>query len=364
MIEDEGWEDRIRKLAAARQNGQRPPFDDRPVRFATMTNTRWCWKGRIPLRHLSSITGAGGVGKGTIVSWVIARLTRGELPGEFYGTPVHCAIVGEEDDADEQWAPRIAVHGGDDDGYLHRPDREVDISLDQEVLRDYVREHNIRFMYLDQVLDNLGRDTNAYGQKDVRQDLRNARIVAREEDLAICYAQHPNKSGAASLRNRTGNSGQFIDVPRSGLILGYHPEFDGYRVLARGKGNVGAIPPALVFRIEETLIPNPDTGEVVVTNWIVDMREDDELVAEDVLEHTKRVREDTTDKILRLVHTLGSDGEWRTRKQAKQYCLAADVKEGTFNNRWGELVEAGAVETRVDDSDRRQQWWRLPPEGG
>jgi hypothetical protein len=83
--------------------------------------------------------------------------------------------------ADEQWAPRIAAHGGDD-AYLHRPDREVDISVDQEALREYAREYDIQFMYLDQVLDNLGRETNAYGQKDVRQDLRNARIIAREEE--------------------------------------------------------------------------------------------------------------------------------------------------------------------------------------
>jgi hypothetical protein len=356
------WKERVRAAAAAAQNGHRPPLGDRPIQFSSMRSTEWCWRNRIPLRHASAVVGAGGTGKGTLLSWVIARLTKGELDGEFAGTPVHCAIVGEEDDAHEQWAPRIAAHGGDD-AYLHQPDREVDVSLDREALRDYVREHDIRFMYLDAILDNLGRDTNANQQKDVRQDLRNVRVVAREEGIAITYALHPNKSGAAGLRARAGGSGQFTDVPRSALILGYHPEDEGCRVLARGKGNVGRIPPALVFRIEETLVLNQATNETVTTSWVVDMREDDGITAEDVLESIKRHREDSAEEVARLVRTLGHDGTWRRRKQALQYCLAAGVKKGTFEVRWSELVASGELEIRTDEEDRRHTWWRLPPEG-
>jgi hypothetical protein len=60
------------------------------------------------------------------------------------------------------------------------------------------------------------------------------------------------------LRRHTGGSHQINDTARSGLLLGYHPDEYGRRVLARGKGNVGAPSrPPSTFDIEPTLRTEP-----------------------------------------------------------------------------------------------------------
>ena len=42
--------------------------------------------------------GREGVGKSTMCAHVAAQLTKGELPGDFYGTPKSVIIVSTEDD--------------------------------------------------------------------------------------------------------------------------------------------------------------------------------------------------------------------------------------------------------------------------
>ena len=46
---------------------------------------RWAWEGRLLLGYLTVMTGVEGLGKSLFVAWVIARLTRGDLQGEWRG---------------------------------------------------------------------------------------------------------------------------------------------------------------------------------------------------------------------------------------------------------------------------------------
>lgn len=160
-------------------------------------------------------------------------------------------VVGDEDDIDSVWTPRIVAAGGDEShvfGLKYSSGVPIDLVRDIALLEKFVREHEIQVIYFDQILDHLGADLNAQNQKDVRIGLAPVRSLARRLDIAVVYTAHPNKmSGARSLRERAGGSGQFTDLPRSGLLVGYHPELTHVRVVARGKGNVGAVPRAIAF---------------------------------------------------------------------------------------------------------------------
>ena len=58
---------------------------------------RWAWEHRIVLGYLNLLLGNEGVGKGTLIAWLIARLTRGEIPGDLRGRPISVGVLGDED---------------------------------------------------------------------------------------------------------------------------------------------------------------------------------------------------------------------------------------------------------------------------
>ncbi len=156
-----------------------------------------------------------------------------------------------------------------------------------------------------QILDHLAAGMSSHTQHDVRVALGPLRGIARRLGIAPVYTLHSNKiSGAGSLRDRSGGSGQFTDLPRAGLLVGYHPDREGWRAAGRGKGNVGRVPPTLIFRIEEELVPNPVTAEVISAPRIVDLQPAPDLAPEEVLTHPPRRHEDTEPRTSRW-------GAWR-----------------------------------------------------
>lgn len=58
---------------------------------------RWIWDRRIPLDAISLIAGDPGNGKSSLVAHLAARLSRGELEGEFLGTPQHTLVLAREE---------------------------------------------------------------------------------------------------------------------------------------------------------------------------------------------------------------------------------------------------------------------------
>jgi hypothetical protein len=220
---------------------------------------RWAFDGYLLMGALNLITGTGDAGKGTLISWVIAQLTRGLLPGSLQGQPAHCLVVGDEDDIGSAWVPQIAAAGGNVDfvgGLSYDAGRPLNPERDIEHLEALVVEKSSRLVYLDQILDHLCSERNANSQHDVRAALARLRSLARRHELAAVYTQHPRKGlMGASLRERAGASGQFSDLPRSGLVVGYHPDPEraGLRAFGRDKGNVGITPPSMSFRIRGSL---------------------------------------------------------------------------------------------------------------
>src|SRR5687767_4953631 len=86
------------------------------VRRARLSNARpfaWAWDQRVLLGYLNLLIGEEGVGKGNLVAWIAAQLTRGLLPGDLLGQPSKVLIAGDEDSFDHIWVPRLKVAGAD-----------------------------------------------------------------------------------------------------------------------------------------------------------------------------------------------------------------------------------------------------------
>jgi hypothetical protein len=88
-----------------------------------MTATRWLWEDGehcwIPQGHLVGYGGREGVGKSTWCAHIAAKVTRGELPGDSYGTPRGVIMVSTEDDWSATIKPRLVAAGADPERVFH-----------------------------------------------------------------------------------------------------------------------------------------------------------------------------------------------------------------------------------------------------
>lgn len=214
---------------------------------------KWAWQDRIVLGALSLIVGNEGSGKGTLAAWAFARLTLGELPGNLYGKPTTVGVIGDEDSWQDVWTPRLHAAGADLERMklIERQDGEpIDLSACKSRLAALVVDDDMRLVYCDALLDNLGADTDDWRAKQVRGALAPARQLARELQCAVLGSLHPNKSTGGGFRRLVSGSVAFNAVSRSSLLLAEHPDDDTRRVLVRGKGNLSALPQAVEFSIE------------------------------------------------------------------------------------------------------------------
>lgn len=291
---------------------------------------RWAWEGRIVRGYLNLLIGNEGIGKSTMVTWVAARLTRGELPGSYHRRPVTVAIIGDEDGFDDVWTPRLHAAGADLDRVVQveRPDGGfVNLREDRDHLVDVAREHEIGLVYFDQLLDNLGVGTDDWKQKAVRDALQPLRAVARELDLAALGCLHPNKR-ASSFRELIAGSSAFNSVSRSSLLLAEHPEEKDRRVLVRGKGNLSAKPVAVELSVRgHKFEANGHTFSVPVA---VDFS-DSELQVDDLIgDEPKRAEHSQTADACEIIEALlPRDGDWHPAKPIFEACAEENIGERT-----------------------------------
>jgi hypothetical protein len=295
---------------------------------------RWVWQYRIVLGSLNLIIGDEDVGKGTLVCWLLARLTRGHLPGALRGKPIHVAVVGDEDSWNDVWVPKLHAAGADL-SRCHLIERAgggyVDMQRDYKELRHQIRENDVRVLFLDQLLDNLGAGVDDWRQKAVRDALIPFRSLASGMRLGLLCAMHPNKR-ADTFRRMMAGSAAFNAVSRSSLLLTKHPEDDSRRVLVRAKGNLSVTPPAVEFSIESYKFKYEarrfDVGRACGFS-----RSD--LTAQDLVDatDTPRVKAQSKQGDARAMigQLLPKDGKWHPCEPIFESCKGVDLDGKTVS---------------------------------
>ena len=319
----------------------------------------WVWNERIPLGYLSLLLGEEGVGKGTLIRWVIAQLTLGKLDGEYRGTPIHVGIIGDEDDFNNVWTPGLDVVEADPEyvHYIDRPDfGYIELDEDQERIAAVVREFEIHFLYLDQLSDNLGVRVDDWRRKQMRDALRPARAVARELDVAVTGALHPNKHGN-TFRELISGSPAVNEVSRSSLWLTTRPDDPDRRVLVRGKGNLSDPPSAVEFDIKgyrfryndyEFRGPMVDLDSVSHSDLTMG-----ELIGQDAKSAEALTKTDRAKEL--IAEMLPTDGQRHLSKPI----IEAGEKEGIpYLTMYRAAKKVGVVMGRTEESQARSLWWR------
>jgi hypothetical protein len=274
--------------------------DSQPFEFA--------WENRILIDYINLLVGEEGIGKGTLVAWILAQLTVGKLPGNLLGDPCNVAIIGDEDSYDNVWIPRIKAAGGDTKRVAQLESGPSgagsDLKKDAHALGKLAASEQIPVFYFDQLLDNLGY-SDSWKDQQVRNAFAPLRSVAQKAHLAIIVTLHPNKR-RGSFRDMLSGTPAFNAVSRSSMLVAKHPHYPDRRVAVRPKGNYTVEPPAFEFTIEEHGIPKGRRSNrtYIKTSRIADWYDNDGLYATDVLDRqTSRTREDSKASVAKAVLT-------------------------------------------------------------
>jgi hypothetical protein len=335
----------------------------------------WAWRlgdgGFLPVGYFNLLVGEEGLGKTVLVCWITARLTRGELPGDFAGDPQNVLIVADEDDVNSVWTPRLVAAGADLSRVRFLASGE-DVSLanpdDVERLRRAIDKTPVGFVVFDQLLDQLdgGQDgAGVYNAKHVRGQIRPLRRLVRAahdgRGAASLSLLHPIKGRVQTFRDLVGGSHQFNALSRSSLLLARdpHDERGAALVLVRGKGNLSVDPGSFEFEIagREFDVPHldpPRLGAPTVIEPEYGTRTKEQLL------HLGERKAEVLDAMKIAVRGLLKADD-RTLADLCRAAGAKTTKDGTVRRALEALAEDGVATSTLNDKGS-VVGWRLAQE--
>ena len=202
--------------------------------------------------ELSIIAGREGLGKSTFALDMAAKITRGSLPGEFYGTPRRVLIVATEDSFPNVIVPRLIAAGADlemilrvevesETGFVQAPTFPGDLIS----LGDLIEDHDPAMVLFDPLMSRLSAKLDSHKDGEVRQALEPLTALAHSSKVALVGLMHFNKSNTDDPMNALMGSRAFSAVARSVSVVIRHPDDPDKRVFGTPKNNLGpdTLPP-------------------------------------------------------------------------------------------------------------------------
>lgn len=244
-----------------------------PLSMVKPEKVTWFWAhddvGIIPLGTLTLIAGAGGAGKSSFVLDLVAKATRGTLPGALEGSPCAVLLSAPEDDAAAVLVPRLTAAGADleqvrlaqtqvsgADGQI-LGGRDLRFPDDVGLLAGMVEETGARVIVIDPASSAMRGKVNAL--EDVRAAYQPLATLAQQKRLAIILIHHFNKSAEGAAGARVSGSSAWRDLTR--CVLLFAAEGNG-GVITVDKSNYGqAVGVSLRYALESVQVPLGDDGE-------------------------------------------------------------------------------------------------------
>jgi len=239
-----------------------------PLSAVKTRRVEWIYSDRIPLRTGTILAGQGGIAKSTIISDIVAKATRGLLPGSFHGTPITVGMISPEDDDESVLVPRLMAAGADLDRIVNLSRVTVseasrawttlpNIADDLPALADAIRAHDVRLLVVDPLVSIMVG--NSISQSDVRRNFDPLSSLASELEFALLAVAHFGKSGERA-GDRLSGSHAFRDVARS-LIVAAVDDETGHRILTVEKSNYSPLMPSDAYRIDSATVRLDDGHE-------------------------------------------------------------------------------------------------------
>ncbi len=284
-------------------NGHRPRprlFHVLPASAIPVKPVHWLWQDRIALGTLCLMGGREGIGKSLMTYTLAAMLTRGEMPGVYFGTPRSVLVAAAEDSWPHTIVPRLLGAGADctrvfklDMKLSTGADATLTLPVDLDELRAAVLETDAALIILDPLLSRIDADLDTHKDADVRRALEPVVTLAESSGACVIGLIHVNKSASVDPLTLLMGSRAFAAVARSVLFVMVDPQNAATRLFGLAKNNLGRMDlPTLSFQIVNTFIASTDDGDV--TTGRVDWLSDSPLSIHDAIAATTTTKEEAS----------------------------------------------------------------------
>jgi RecA-family ATPase len=235
-----------------------------PASTVTPRRVTWLWDDRVPAGEITLTPGAGGIGKSTFHAWLVARVTKGELPGIQYGYPRGAIICASEDSRERTIVPRLIAAGADlakvyfVDVKVDDEDDRLILPVDVDALAKQIERFDVAVVSLDPVMSLISGQIDTHKDSDVRRALEPLSKLANHSGCAILGNSHFNKAMSSDPMQRMTGSAAFAQVVRSVLAFARDDDSDTC-VMSQVKSNLGRLDlPSLAYRIDSVEIATSD----------------------------------------------------------------------------------------------------------
>jgi len=227
---------------------------------------KWILDMEIPAGITTVFAGKGGCGKSTYALSIIAGLSRGTLPGAYYGIPRNVLYAAVEDDWQTVVIPRLIAAGADLNRVfaLEAIDRGIDsqfqLPLDAELVRNKIIELEAALVVLDPATSIGTGDWNK--REDVRATLNSINNIGHDTGCAFIAICHFGKGGGHA-SDKISGSAAIRDTARS-VFLFAEDSVVGCTIVSHDKSNYGVTVGDRCFEIEgfvvEAMVVDEQTG--------------------------------------------------------------------------------------------------------
>ncbi len=220
----------------------------------------WLRPGHIPKGKIVLIDGDPATGKSTLALDIAAHVTTGTVwpDGSAGCDPANVLLLTAEDGLADTVSPRIRAAQGDASkmfalSEVFKDGKEVAITLTDALpqIAQAVREQHIGLIVVDVLMSFLGSDTNSYKGQDIRaQVMAPLKRLCEETGCTVIALRHLNKGQGAAIYRGGGSIG-IVGAARAAFLMAKDPENGEQRLFAPVKFNLGPMPRALAYRLED-----------------------------------------------------------------------------------------------------------------
>jgi hypothetical protein len=330
----------------------------RPASSFRLRRVRWGWDRRMPVGELSLVPGREGTGKSLMLAWMAARITRGELPGEWYGSPRSVLYAATEDSWEHTIAPRMLVAGADLD-LVYRVDVTTDegsavklsLPTDVNLVVEASAEVDAVALMCDPIISFISDRLNTFVASELRGALEPLKAATERAGIITVGLIHFNKSKDTDVMSMVAGARAWTEVARAVVAVARDADADEYTcVVSQVKNSLGRLDlPHLTYTIDSVELDAEDgKAEVGQLRWT---GETDQGV-EDLLA-AKAVRERAGDSLRNVVDwVLARYGETGT-----------PVTSGEIIEAFGSKLTAANVRKILERAVRRTKELRRPVYG-
>lgn len=313
--------------------------------------TRWGWADRMPVGELTLIPGREGVGKSLFLAWLAAQLTRGTLPGEWFGVPRDVLYVASEDSWEYTIGPRMMAAGADLDrvwsvdateaGY----EMPIMLPLDCEAVADTAIELGAAALMLDPIVSLIDDRLSVNQTRELRRALEPLRRAAERAGIMVPALAHFNKTTDTDVLSKIPGGRGWVEVARAAFAIAEDKD-QGCYVAAQVKNNLGRVGlPTLSYVIDSAAVATVDgTAEVGRLRWTGETESDLDEVLSRKPERRGRPPSEMTNKVIDFIESQG-----RPVALAEIYTAFPMAKPDTLRKTAVRAAERGDLSRPLDN---------------